>query len=251
MSAGGEGSWSPPPGGRGDTEELWQSSKKWAEAGSWALLLPWSAEQIEIEGPHLASPHWPPHRDPHSDPHRGAQCPTETMGPPPTVAPHPLTGARAASQGQALQVDPKLQSKLKVQEEISTSVPQRKFFCICFLLGYFLILLEKRVTVSPWKCAKSFPSLIFIGLSTDSQLREWQTSKRSKTLPASNEGESMSNFSYCPVKWHQGVACFVVLGTTSCTQSDFFPLDTCCREAYSKWDPGWNEPAKRHLTPVC
>ena len=71
------------------------------------------------------------------------------MGPPPTVAPHPLTGARAASQGQALQVDPKLRSKLKVQEEISTSVPQRKFFCICFLIGYFLILLEKRVTVSP------------------------------------------------------------------------------------------------------
>lgn len=76
------------------------------------------------------------------------------MGPPPTVAPHPLTGARAASQGQALQVGPKPRSKLKVQEEISTSVPQRKFFCVCFLLGYFLITTGKKSYSFPVKMCK-------------------------------------------------------------------------------------------------
>lgn len=91
--------------------------------------------------------------------------------------------------------------------------PPEKILSYLFSSWIFFNYYWKKL-VSQWKCAKSFPSRVFIGLSTDSQfrVREWQTSKRSKTLPASNEWESVSSFSYYSVKWHQGVTCLVVLG---------------------------------------
>ena len=260
------------PGVRGvETHPLWgevtqRNTDRTARAKKEQVPEPFSCPEVqnrqESKATHLVSPHkdphWPhtgtshrPTLTPHTDPHtEGPSAPPRPQSPhqqwPHIHSQEPEQPARDSPSKWILSHEANWRCR---RRSVPVS-PRENSSVFVFFLDIFKLLLEKRVRVSPWKCAKSFPTQVFIGLSPDSQLREWQILKKSKTLPASNEGESMSNFSYYSVKWHQGVVCFVVLGTTSCTQSDFFPLDAWCREVYSKWDPGWNEQAKRHLTPV-
>lgn len=120
-------------------------------------------------------PTWCPHTKTHTDPtyrptHRGTQSFTQTTEPSQTETPHPLTGAWAASQGQALQVDPKPWSKLKVQEEISTSVLQRKFLYLFSSWLFFNYYWKKESF--PMKMCKILP---FTGFHW---LEHWLTIQR-------------------------------------------------------------------------
>lgn len=90
----------------------------------------------------------------------------------------------------------------------------------------------------------------FISSSSDSQFKEWQTLKRSETLPASHEGKRLPSPRDCQSNGIRGSHFLLLLRTSPCTPSDFFPLEAWRREAHSKWDPGRKEAAERHLPPA-